>query len=75
MDTDQLSRMGIDTFIMSITYLPFTDVVSVCSANTTLHAYCSDPRYNTVWKRLIDNTFQNIYDYEDIDGWMCEKCN
>ena len=65
MALELLSQMNVDVFIQSITYLPFQDVVSVCSANKTLHSYCNDPRYNKKWKRLIDNTFGKVYDYQN----------
>ena len=63
MDIDYLSQLPVDLFIQNITYLPFDDIVSVCIANQKLHAYCSDPKYTNHWKKLIDNTFSNIYDY------------
>ena len=61
---DQLSNLPVDLFIQSITYLPFSDVINVCSSNEKLHNYCTDKKYNTQWKSLIDNTFSSIYDYE-----------
>ena len=65
-DIDRLSQLPVDLFIQQITYLPFQDVVSVCSANQQLRAYCNDPRYNTRWKALINNTFKEvIYDYQN----------
>lgn len=62
---DHLSQLPIDLFIQQITYLPFDDVISVCSSNKKLHSYCNDPKYNNKWKSLIDNTFGNIYNYKD----------
>ena len=62
---DRLGQMGIDVFIQSITYLPFQDVVSVCSANKKLQSYCNNPKYNKHWRRLIDNTFRNTYNYQN----------
>ncbi len=65
MNIDYLSQLPVDLFIQNITYLPFDDVVSVCSANIKLHNYCNDPKYNNHWKNLIDSTFGNIYDYQN----------
>ena len=68
-DIDRLSQLPVDLFIQQITYLPFRDVVSVCSANQKLRSFCNDPQYNTKWKALINNTFQ-----EHIDGYT-DKLN
>ncbi len=61
---DYLSKVPVDIFIKHITYLPFHDVVNVCSTNVKLHLYCNDPRYNNNWKMVIDNNFRNVI-YED----------
>lgn len=63
MDIDYLTNLSVDLFIQHITYLPFTDVISICSANKKLHGYCMN--YNNHWKRLIDNTFSIVYDYQN----------
>lgn len=55
----------IEIFIKQVTYLPFDDVISLCQTNTTYHNYCINPKYNTNWKLLIDDTFSKIYDYEN----------
>ncbi len=65
MNIDHLSQLPVDVFIKEITYLPFDDVISVCQANTTLHNYCTNSSYNNKWRQLIDNTFGNIYDYQE----------
>ncbi len=65
MDIDYLSQLPVDVFIQNITYLPFDDVISVCKTNTTLHNYCSDPKYNNRWRKLIYDTFGNIYNYQE----------
>lgn len=62
MDID-LSNLPVDIFIYQITYLPFSDVVSVCQSNSKLHDYCVNPKYNLQWKKLIDDTFGNIMYY------------
>jgi len=54
-----LSQLPVNVFIHQITYLPFKDVVNVCSANQRLRNFCTSPNYRTNWKRLIDDTFQN----------------
>jgi hypothetical protein len=75
MDPDRLSQLPVDVFIQQITYLPFKDVMSICSANTTLRSYCSDPKYRNKWKLLIDSTFQNIYGYQDKLSEIWVKLN
>ncbi len=65
MDTDYLSRLPVDIFIQQITYLPFDEVISICNSNKTLHNYCINPSYNNHWRALIDNTFRNIYNYDN----------
>ncbi len=65
MNVDYLSQLPVDLFIQQMTYLPFDDVISVCQANTTLHNYCINSKYNNNWKNLIDNTFSSIYNYDD----------
>jgi hypothetical protein len=62
---NNLDQLPVDVFIQQITYLPFKDVVSLCSTNTTLRKYCTEPKYRNKWKRLIDSTFQNVYGYQD----------
>ena len=57
---DYLSKLPIEIFIRNITYLPFSDVVSICSANQKLRTYCTDSRYNSNWKALIDRTFSQV---------------
>lgn len=61
---DYLSSLPVEIFIQNITYLPFSDVINVCSSNKKLYNYCIDKKYNTQWKSLIDNTYSSIYDYE-----------
>ncbi len=73
---DYLSQLPADVFIQEITYLPFQDVVNVCSTNNKLRAYCIDPTYNTRWKALINNTFQHvIYDYDNKLKELWKKLN
>ena len=64
--TDYLSKLPVDVFIQHITYLPFRDVIILCSSNTTLHNYCSNPSYSNNWKSLIDHTFSDVYDYPNL---------
>ncbi len=65
MDIDYLSHLPVDLFIKEITYLPFDNVITICTSNTTLHNYCTNSRYNNNWRSLIDNTFGNIYNYNN----------
>ncbi len=60
---DYLSQLPIDMFLINITYLPYDDVINVCQANKKLYSYCTDIKYNSNWKSLIDNAFSNIYTY------------
>ncbi len=64
MNIDYLSQLPVDLFIKQITYLPFDDVISVCKANKTLYNYCINSKYNIRWRNLINNTFDNIYNYQ-----------
>jgi hypothetical protein len=64
-NSDLLSQLPVDIFIQQISYLSFKDVVSLCSGNTTLRKYYTDPKYRNKWKQLIDFTFQNIYGYQN----------
>ncbi len=78
MNIDYLSQLPIDIFIKNITYLPFDSVANICQTNAKLHNYCNNISYNNNWRSLIDDTFDNIYDYQeklkeirlklDIDG-------
>ena len=65
MDIDYLSQLPVDVFIQQITYLPFDSVANICQTNIKLHNYCSDIKYNNNWKKLIDDTFGNVYDYQN----------
>ncbi len=75
MNIDYLSKLPVDVFIQNITYLPFDEVISVCQANKTLHNYCTNSKYNSHWKALIDNTFGNIYDYQNKLKQIRDKLN
>ena len=75
MNIDYLSQLPVDLFIQQITYLPFDDVISVCTSNTTLHNYCTNSRYNNNWKKLIDTTFENIYNYNNYLKEIRNKLN
>lgn len=60
-----LTTQPIDLFITQLTYLPFKDVKSLCSSNKKSFDYCTNPKYNNNWKKLIDDTFGNIDDYQN----------
>ncbi len=75
MDIDHLSRLPIDMFIKNITYLSFEEVINVCKANTTLYNYCTNSKYNNQWRALIDDTFGNIYDYQEKLEQIRNKLN
>ncbi len=65
MNLDYLSQLPVDLFIQQITYLPFDSVTNICKTNKTLHNYCTNYKYNNKWRNLIDNTFRNIYNYQE----------
>ncbi len=75
MSIDHLSQLPVDVFIKEITYLPFDDVISVCQTNKTLHNYCTNSSYNNKWRQLIDDTFGNIYDYQNKLNQVRNKLN
>ena len=75
MNIDHLSQLPVDVFIKEITYLPFDEVISVCQANTTLHNYCTNSSYNNKWRQLIDDTFGNIYNYQEKLDQVRNKLN
>ena len=58
-----MEYLPIDIFIKEITYLPFDSVVNICQTDKILHIYCTDGKYNTHWKKLIDDTFSSIDNY------------
>ena len=72
---DQLSRLPVDVFIQQITYLPFDEVIKVCETNKTLRNNCINPDYNNKWRKLIDDTFGNIYDYHNKLEQIRSKLN
>ena len=65
MNIDYLSQLPVDVFIKTITYLPFKDVINICSSNTKLKSFCSDQKYNNRWRQLIDDTLGKTYNYEE----------
>ncbi len=75
MNADNLSQLPIDLFIQQMTYLPFNEVINVCKANKTLHNYCTNSKYNIRWRNLIDNTFRNIYNYQEKLNQIRSKFN
>ena len=56
-----------DLLAHQITYLPFSDVISLCQSNPRLHYFCmaSTPRQKLLWKILIQDTFSKVYDYQN----------
>ena len=65
MEISELEKLDPDLFLQYITYLPFNDVISVCTSSVILHKYCHDEKYRSKWKSLIDNTFSRIYNYPE----------
>ena len=56
---------NVDIFLMQLSYLPFREVINMCQVNTKYHNYCTSYTYNNRWKAIIDNTFSNVYNYEN----------
>ena len=61
--------------VISVTYLPFRDVISICQVNKKLHKYCTDPKYSIQWKILVQNTFSQVHNYEDKLGKIQSNLN
>lgn len=72
---DYLSSLPVEVFIQNITYLPFSDVISVCTTNNKLHNYCTNDKYKLYWKQLIDGTFGKVYGYENKVREVWRKLN
>lgn len=53
-----------ERFIEKLTYLPFDEVVGICQSNNLFQEYCSD-KYKHLWKRLVENTFGDNFDYHE----------
>ncbi len=55
-------------FIYQLTYLPFTDVVSMYSINKRYHEICynSNHKYDVHWRNLIESTFSSDPNYKNI---------
>lgn len=68
-----MNNQPVDLFIKQITYLPFSDVISLCSTNKQFNTYCTE--YPNKWKMLIDNTFSQIYNYKDKLNEIWTKLN
>ena len=68
-----MDEIGIDIFLEALSYLPFDDVVSYCSHARKIHDYCINIKYNSNWKRLIDNTFSRFKNYDKIINELWEK--
>ena len=55
-----LTELPVDLFFHQLSYLPFRDVISVCSCNTTFHNYGLNPRFLTKWKALINKSYTDV---------------
>lgn len=65
MDRANIMSLPVDIFILQLTYLPFEEVKSICTSNKKLHDYCSNPKYNNIWKQVIDDTYKNVPFYKN----------
>lgn len=54
-----LDYLPVDLFLQCVIYLSFSDVISLCSVNTTLHNYGHHPKYSIRWKYLIDRIYSD----------------
>ncbi len=75
MNINLLSGLPIDLFIQQITYLPFDNVITICTSNKKLHNYCTNSKYNSRWKKIIDDTFGGIYNYDNYLKEIRNKLN
>jgi len=62
-----------DVFFHELTYLPFDAVTSLCQTDKQLHEYCTNTRYENSWRRLIDNTFSSVDNYQELIKKLLNK--
>lgn len=60
-----MDEVPVDIAIKQMTYLPISEVNNICVLNKKYHSYCTDPKYNSRWKLLIDNTYSSIDNYQE----------
>ena len=60
-----MNLLPVDIFLKCVIYLPFRDVISICSVNKFLYNYGSNPKYSLRWKSLIERTFSRFYNYQN----------
>ena len=61
-----LSEQSVDVIMKQITYLPMRDVVSLCQTNKRLYDICTNPNYRSRWVVLIENTYGNLPNYDEL---------
>lgn len=59
-----MDEIPVDIIIKQLTYLPISEVNNICMVNKKYNNYCTNPRYNSRWKLLIDNTYSSIDNYK-----------
>lgn len=70
-----MDKLPIDLFIQQVTYLPFNDVINLCQTTEKFQDYCTNPKYTNNWRRLIENTFSGLDDYETNLEELLKKYN
>lgn len=72
-----MEQLPYDLLAKEITYLPFEDVRSFCQTDRRIHNFClaKNPRHKTIWKRLIENTFGGLDNYDNILLQLSRKYN
>ena len=49
-----------------MSYMPFSDVISICRTDKKLHNICTSEKYKVYWKNMINNTYGNNIYYNDF---------
>jgi hypothetical protein len=62
-----ISDLPADLVISKMTYLSFNDVISLCNTDKRLHKICTNSKYSTNWKLLIDQTYKGTEYYDNLD--------
>lgn len=60
-----LTSQPVELFLQQLSYLPFRDVISMCQTNTRTRNYCTNVRYSSLCKKLIDDTFGDTFNYNE----------
>lgn len=53
--------------ILKMTYIPFSEVKTLCTLNSRLHDICTNKKYAGYWETVIKNVYDPIYLPEGIE--------